>query len=48
MEGSQILLAAHGGVISHHDYSDVYTLQMEMSTCFHPPIFMSICGYTVA
>lgn len=32
MEGSQALLAAHGGVISHRDYSDVYTLQMEMST----------------
>lgn len=32
MEGSQTLLAAHGGVISHRDYSDVYTPQMEMST----------------
>lgn len=28
----ETLPAAHGGVISHRDYSDVYTPQMDMST----------------
>lgn len=32
MKTNQTLLAAHMGVIGYFDYSDVYTLPMEMST----------------